>query len=98
MVNVIQHSNRLNFHVHLVLAVFAEQIFFQTLNTSQDVANAIATFIGTPHFSAIGDAIALLFMEQDKFQAWLSGSALHGAENLLHDKLLQVALANRSGK
>jgi len=45
------------------------------------------------------DAVALLFMEQDKFQAWLSTfSAPHSEVNLLHDKLLQIALANRSSK
>ena len=89
---------RSTFHVHLVSAVFAEQIFFQNLNTPDDVSNAIATFIGTPSFSAIIDAVALLFMEQDKFQAWLSTPSIsQGTKNLLHDKLLKIALANRSG-
>ena len=42
------------------------------------------------------DAAAL---EQDNFQAWLSTfSALHDINNLLQDKLLQIAITNYPGK
>jgi len=77
--------------------VFAEQTFFQIFSTDQDIVDTIAAFTGSPQFSAIRDATASLFMEQDQFQVWLSPLHRFSAANLLPDKLLQIILANRLG-
>ena len=100
MVIVIQyHSITLISHINLAFAVFAEQTFFQTFSIDQDIVDTIAAFTASPQFSAIRDAIASLFLEQDQFQALLSQPPLHSlsAANLLYDRLLQIMLANRLG-
>lgn len=81
----------------IVFSIFAEHIFFQNLGTTDGVRKAIADYIPTPSFHAIMVAVDTLFMEQHKFQVWLFEAAQEyaGADNLLHDKLLQIALANR---